>query len=108
VLPHRHVAGDVMGDDVIGGIISDAILLTARRALCVVERCPARAVPPRLRRLRSVWLEVEANLNDNAERGHKHRTPTNTCKKNPEHEELEVRMILKARFSMRWPDRCEI
>ena len=101
------MAGDVMGDDVIGDIISDAILLTARRAP-VVERCPARAVPPRLRRLRSVWLEVEANLNDNAERGHKHRTPTNTCKKNPEHEELEVRMILKARFSMRWPGRNEI
>ena len=103
------MAGDVMGDDVIGDIISDAILLTARRAP-VVERCPARAVPPRPSRaaVRSVWLEVEANLNDNAERGHKHRTPTNTCKKNPEHEELEVRMILKARFSMRWPDRCEI
>jgi len=31
-----------------------------------------------------------------------------TSRNNPEHEELEVRMILKARFSMRWPDRCEI
>ena len=86
----------------IGAVIGAVIILAVRRALL---SAPGGAPRP------SILLHGAhaTGLNECKVRGLYGAQPgRGVVFQKPEPEELEVRMILKARSSMRWPDRCEI
>ena len=97
------MAGDAMGDVI--GDIGAVIFLTVRRALLSAPGGAPRPSPAS----RSSYELTATGLNACKVRGLYETQPwREVVFQKPEPEELEVRMIPKARFSMPWPDRCEI
>ena len=91
----------LMGGVIGGGVISDAILRVAVAEHMHAATAGIVAAAESWRRFRGVAGRLQVW-------GRNHRTLTGPFRKKSEHGELEVRMILKARFSMRWPGRNEI
>ena len=97
------MAGDAMGDVI--GDIGAVIFLTVRRALLSAPGGAPRPSPASRSSYGAHGHRFECMQSEGL---YETQPWLEVVFQKPEPEELEVRMILKARSSMRWPDRCEI